>query len=49
MIAVEDSSILMVCCYAIGGGMVAGKRIARRFVKTFIIPAFPRSCKFRAF
>ncbi|KAK6142611.1 hypothetical protein DH2020_022959 [Rehmannia glutinosa] len=43
MIAVEESSFLMVYCYAIGGGMVAGKRIARRFVKTFIIPTVPRS------
>lgn len=47
MIAVEESRYLMVYWYAIGGGMVAGKRIARRFVKTFIIPTVPRSCKFR--
>lgn len=49
MMAVEDSSFLMGYCYAIGGGMVAGKRISRRFVKTFIIPTVPRCCKFRAY
>ncbi|PIN12421.1 hypothetical protein CDL12_14972 [Handroanthus impetiginosus] len=49
MIALEESSFLMVYCYAIGGWMAAGKRITRRFVKTFIIPTVPRSCKFRVY
>lgn len=48
MITAADSRFLMVYCYAIGGGMVAGKRITRRFVRTFIIPTVPPCCKFRA-
>lgn len=43
------SMFLMLSCDAIGGGMMAGNRIARRFVKTFIIPALPRCCKFRVY